>query len=76
MQSLSEHGPLEPVLSYFCRYAPSLVPDFSTTLTFNLASFALENQKAEAKTVFDKLIEKYPKTPAASAAKNQLTRFN
>ena len=39
-------------------------------------SFALENQEAEAKTVFNKLIEKYPKTPAASAAKNQLTRFN
>ncbi len=35
-------------------------------------SFALENQKSEAKTVFNKLIEKYPKTAAASAAKDQL----
>ena len=39
-------------------------------------SFAQENQINEAKTVFNKLIEKYPETSSARAAKEELNRLN
>ena len=39
-------------------------------------SFAQENQINEAKTVFNKLIEKYLETSSARAAKEELNRLN
>ncbi len=51
-------------------------PQWQSKGLFEMArSFAQENQTDEAKTVFNKLIEKYPETPAARAAKEELSRL-
>ena len=52
-------------------------PQWQSKGLFEMArSFAQEKQINEAKTVFNKLIEKYPETASARAAKEELNRLN
>ena len=52
-------------------------PQWQSKGLFEMArSFAQENQINEAKTVYNKLIEKYPETSSARAAKEELNRLN
>ena len=52
-------------------------PQWQSKGLFEMArSFAQENQINEAKTVYNKLIEIYPETTSARAAKEELNRLN